>query len=925
MASYEGQITLINIDDGVGTPGAPGPTYVIYTNQDEILRFADVGTGFSFSPNELNIQVRKSTEDTSELQDIDLNNFLFYWYLNNSWTLAGQEELENYVQISGDHKTITLDILGMANSTDDKITHLRNALLNEETAIKFEYYFNQALTEVKVIGVRYGLSADMARLALNANGIVASIQEAGLIFNANGLTVKNGAFTMITDIFTPVEIVDFEDGEDYYIKTVNGYEIVDKNAGVTAGVQYFKRETTESLKANENGDLTLTGIVNAKDGQFEGTVYAKDGRFNGEINATGGSFSNSIQVLGQLIVGDENKIYVGAFEEEGLQGIFSSNYLENEEKGFCFQTDGSIIANTIELGDFATIRNFLRIGNNCYLYNPLTQAGRFISVQDANGKEIISLREDGILKIGEEDSEKGTGGICINGKKSSIYTNGFIPGSSVGWSISSEEAEFNNVVVRGTIKSSVLSYGNVQTVGGILLVRPSTIIKKYSELSGGGYDIYPETKNAGFVIGEFCQIGNQGTLYQIENIYQDETEGEVIRLKKAVVATTLEEPVSLNQEDETKFSIIGEILVSYGMENDSIGIAINSSDNSAAVPPHAISVFKSDFVSDENGNIKLEKTPVIILGEISDIKYGGLQGYGLYADNAYLKGSLISEGTIQGKKFYSGINTQSNIHMPASEAGLEFFPGREKGNILFWAGAASSEEADIEVAPFKVDSFGNLYAGSGFFNGTIISNATITAARIKAAVIEGWSLDMNAPAALSIVDVEKAINFSRRIKDGEVESLEEIMTVDSNKMKLSVPLEIGQYNNEREFIPRITINPEDGSLQIEKFIVERANGDKAEVDTSSLTFLKYLGNSSNLVKTVIKAEYGTSPNLQFHVMNENQAESTESQILRLTKERSSLYNELQCSSGLLLGDVMEYKPVLNEQNTVIGYDLYVKE
>jgi hypothetical protein len=46
-----------------------------------------------------------------------------------------------------------------------------------------------------------------------------------------------------------------------------------------------------------------------------------------------------------------------------------------------------------------------------------------------------------------------------------------------GWSISSKDSIFNNIVVRGSIKAATLEYGEVQTIGGMLLVRPSSMIK----------------------------------------------------------------------------------------------------------------------------------------------------------------------------------------------------------------------------------------------------------------------------------------------------------------------------------------------------------------------------------------------------------------------------------------------------------------
>jgi hypothetical protein len=177
--------------------------------------------------------------------------------------------------------------------------------------------------------------------------------------------------------------------------------------------------------------------------------------------------------------------------------------LEGGEAGFCLRPDGSIIANTIELGESASIRNFLRLGDNCYLYNPTVNNGQFIVVKKdrENNEEIISLTNEGILKIGKD-------GIILNGESRTIHTDKFVSGANGGWSISPDRAEFNNIVARGTIESSVLALGKIQTVGGILLVRPSTVIKSYEATDIGGYIIEPETIEAGFVEGDYCQIGN---------------------------------------------------------------------------------------------------------------------------------------------------------------------------------------------------------------------------------------------------------------------------------------------------------------------------------------------------------------------------------------------------------------------------------
>jgi hypothetical protein len=109
------------------------------------------------------------------------------------------------------------------------------------------------------------------------------------------------------------------------------------------------------------------------------------------------------------------------------------------------------------------------------------------------------------------------------------------------------------------------------------------------------------------------------------------------------------------------------------------------------------------------------------------------------------------------------------------------------GNILLWAGAKGDDETSIKSAPFKVDSLGNFYAGSGYFKGSIISEATITAAtmeaaRMRTAILEGWK--GNDQAALKIINTEKGIGFGDEIPvDGAPSQYNEIFSINKTGLK----------------------------------------------------------------------------------------------------------------------------------------------
>ena len=231
-------------------------------------------------------------------------------------------------------------------------------------------------------------------------------------------------------------------------------------------------------------------------------------------------------------------------------------------------------------------------------------------------------------------------------------------------------------------------------------------------------------------------------------------------------------------------NLVGTPLIDFG-KNDSIGISINSSENDSLVPANSITIFRT-LIEEETSLI-----PEIILGKIPiGQEYGNLQGkYGLYAENVYLKGSMIAKG----ENFSSGINTESQ----AEEKDPNFI---KKGKILLWAGADGDSVEQIENAKFRVDTYGNLYAGSGYFNGTIITDATITAAEIKVATITGWRKDENGnsgPAALTIKDADVGILFQNENEDK--------LILRDNKLTLNMDFEIGDgfkvLNNSSLVVP----------------------------------------------------------------------------------------------------------------------------
>ena len=100
--------------------------------------------------------------------------------------------------------------------------------------------------------------------------------------------------------------------------------------------------------------------------------------------------------------------------------------------------------------------------------------------------------------------------IIINGieEKPYIATSDYLADSNTGWIINgSGDAVFNNISVRGAIKTSVFEYSEIQAVGGAFLFRPSVIIKN-AILTENDDLIITLEQNGFFKVGDWCKLSN---------------------------------------------------------------------------------------------------------------------------------------------------------------------------------------------------------------------------------------------------------------------------------------------------------------------------------------------------------------------------------------------------------------------------------
>lgn len=520
--------------------------------------------------------------------------------------------------------------------------------------------------------------------------------------------------------------------------TIGKIQITDTGLDIREGtLDIYNKDGNKVFSINENGGVILE------------QVKANSGTFNGEITATNLTVDKGI---------------IGGFKIDDTR-LYSSDSPNDENPSIeLFGEEGKIVAKNIELGTGAEIQDYIQLGS-ARIQNPNNYNGIFIkagniSIEDngiINAGDITINGTDSIISIGED--------IKFNGETQTLWSN--------SWQITPDASYFNNVTISGVLSTAVLEYGEVEAVGGMIFVRPSCLIED-AEFQGNEILLTLKGNKEGFNEGDYCIIAGKNVIpesgdsnisigmdleknYIVKEVLKDDNKIKISRNK-------------ISSKDE----LIDKVIICLGKNKDTT-IGINSSNNNSFIQGRALSL--SELQVDGN---EIKYDTKIVLGDLTGIEYGGigLSSYGLYADNVYLKGKIMSMDEAGNT---SGINTASTVIMPfKDEKGNYIYPWKSEedvGNIIMWAGAHSG---DISTAVFQVDNRGNLIANSCYLTGSIISNSTIEATTIRTATIEGIGEDTY---GLTIKDITKGIVF----KQGE--DVKFSLTNGSASFKMPVQIE----------------------------------------------------------------------------------------------------------------------------------------
>lgn len=459
-------------------------------------------------------------------------------------------------------------------------------------------------------------------------------------------------------------------------------------------------------------DVEISGVIIANgDSEFSGRLSAASGDFSGEITANSGQL-NYLNLGENSFISGEKYEFTGEDTEEKNSfyalSINDKRYLL-DKLGNSYGASGYFaLKEGANPGMLHKDNYMVHIGvdnSPITVYSP--SSGDAVFAVDADGNVQIKgtlvgtnliLKDSFNLKgqIGFGDPELPT--MIIKGDQNggSIYASTSL---GTGWSINSDgSANFQNVTVRGKIETSVFEKNHIAGVGGTLLLTPSIILEQ---------DYRP------------------GDKIIVDKIWENIQEVSIVKPNSAPDETL----TSIKVESSVRKDEFGNDVVEYWM---SILIDVDSEErvnNNDTVLPAGTAIISTNkqlcsialSADDEAGpSIIMEHTGqdtqnTVVIGSLSQVANltGGLfspgtvQGYGLYADNAFLTGKLYLPN--------AGITNES----------IE----KEGSAIRIWAGASPEH---MDSAPFIVTEDGSLYASKGIFSGTIIAKSSSFSGTISA-------------------------------------------------------------------------------------------------------------------------------------------------------------------------------------------------
>ena len=546
----------------------------------------------------------------------------------------------------------------------------------------------------------------IGRVSDNNYGIIIKNSVGDIVFK----TTETGDID-ITGAITATEgdIGGFKIEESYLYKDNGNLSVGISSSSSVVGYAFWAGANREDID-NAFFKVSHNGILFAEYANISGTIEATEGMIGGW------------HIIEGILYNTDNisspEIWLSPQGKQGEVNNNTSNFVFYANGNFGIDSQGKMyaadadISGRIDVSENSTIAGFIigsdtiqsqdgKIGISVNT-NAFWATDKFIVTKEglltATGADISGIiRADegyfnGKIQVGTTETY-----ITIDGSEnnSSIYSSNWVDkNGSTGWKIDKDgTAIFNNISLRGSLKCAVLEYGEVQAVGGIMMIRPSATIEKVIRFSDQAsiVTIYIQLSNISlFNDDDYCKLCSEA---EMNELIKDTSTGKAEDVSYSginsflgkITLTSAQEGanasitfVGLSDSDKEKLKTLeleGMGIVNLGQVGD-IGLGLNSSTNDSMLAPTSFSVFSLEKAIYSNGSDSGFKRlePHIILGKIPNQPeiYGTISGtYGLYADSAYLKGDFRTGSTVGGN--YIHIKNENLSFFKNSRKTAEFF------------------------------------------------------------------------------------------------------------------------------------------------------------------------------------------------------------------------------------------------------------
>tara|TARA_R110001599_G_scaffold5368_2_gene27268 strand:+ start:20055 stop:25886 length:5832 start_codon:yes stop_codon:yes gene_type:complete len=625
-------------------------------------------------------------------------------------------------------------------------------------------------------------------------------EPAGFISSSKFKVSAGGRVTGSQVIFTGGEIAGWEfDNEKLtggalelnksgYVKSGTSWQI--SSSAATADPVGFI--SSSAFKVSAGGRLTASAA------NIEGHIRATSGEFLGDVTATHiNTDSGSIGgfTLGpSAFITDTFQLSSSQDTSDPVSFISSSTFkvsADGRTTGSQVLFTGGRIAgftfdsNLLSAGSGATNFTIDANGKSIELGDPLVGSGNYFKVDADDGIQLghstfasapFSVTKAGVLKAESGtiagwslSSEHIQGGALVLDKNGSIYSDGFqsstVPLGGAGFLLTVNDGtgasflEVENARIRGTLSTAVFEKETVNAVGGQLIVANSTTLDSSSMVAAT--DTTMSVMNvSGFTAGEILfakkvnSTGFNTEYFLVESASRDpEDSSNENDLKgrlyvqrgygTAIVGVTGSLPGTVG--DATTYTG-SQVLVSTGKLGTGF-IHMNANPNDGYTP-------YIDIV-ERTGSGLYDAKKVARLGDLSGvtdtINGKTVSGYGLYTDNAFLKGGIVATyGLIGGFGISSTEISSSNHNLILRDSGditgsQVLFTGGKIGGFNIsdtklsvsdvFAISSSTNVNDpasfISSSDFKVSADGKITGSNVLFTGGGIGGFTLSSTEIS--------------------------------------------------------------------------------------------------------------------------------------------------------------------------------------------------